>query len=172
MNSLVIYGSRSGNTERVATAISEALKSNGTAQLMAVEEAPQALPEGVDLLVVGGPTEGHRMTPPVAQFLKSLESGNLGTTRVAAFDTRLSWPGWLAGSAAVGIMRRLRAAGGIQIAAPESFLVAGKQPTLEAGELERAGAWGASLAVEALRPLAAATPTATSTGPDRTRVIL
>jgi hypothetical protein len=112
------------------------------------------------------------MTPPVAQFLKNLESGNLGTTRVAAFDTRLSWPGWLAGSAAVGIMRRLRAAGGIQIAAPESFLVAGKQPALEAGELERAGAWGASLAAAALQPHAAATPTVTSTGPDRTRVIL
>jgi flavodoxin len=172
MNSLVIFGSRSGNTERIAAAIAEALKSNGPVRLAAVDESPQTLSAGVDLLVVGGPTEGHGMTAPVANYLRRLEPGTLGTTRVAAFDTRLRWPGWLAGSAAVGIMRRLRAAGGIEVSDPQSFFVGGKPPTLEPGELERAGAWGAALAAEARQHPAGAAAAEASAGLDLTRVIL
>jgi len=156
MNSIVIYGSRSGNTQRVATAIAESLKAHGPVQLVAVEDAPPAIRESVDLLVVGGPTEAHAMTPPVAHFLNGLQPGALRFTRVAAFDTRLRWPRWLSGSAAVGIVRDLRAAGGTQAAPPESFFVAGTSPELEPGELERALAWGGSLAAKAAQQPAAA----------------
>lgn len=145
MHSIVVYGSRSGNTERIATTIAEALQPMGTVRLIPVDEAPAVLEERVDLVVVGGPTEGHTVTQPVVQFFERLAPGAFKGAAAAAFDTRLRMPRWLSGSAAAGIGRRLRRAGARVIAPEESFFVT-KQPTLEPGEMERAAAWAASLA--------------------------
>jgi hypothetical protein len=126
-------------------------------QVVAIDEAATLVPAGIGLVVVGGPTEGHRMTPQVALFLKRLQPGALTGIAVAAFDTRLRWPRWLSGSAATGILEELRVAGGSPVAAPESFFVHGKEPQLEPGELNRAATWGASLiALAAPKALATA----------------
>lgn len=145
MNSMVVYGSRSGNTQKVAEAIAHALEVQGRVQVVAVDEAEPLLRLGTELVVVGGPTEGHRMTPVVESFLKRMEPGSLTGISVAAFDTRVRWPRWLSGSAAVGILEQLRGAGGSPVTGPESFFVHGRQPRLESGELQRAATWGASL---------------------------
>jgi flavodoxin len=145
MESMVVYGSRSGNTQKVAEAIAGALEAQGPVQVVAIDEA-KTFPAGTELVVIGGPTEAHRMTPPVALFLDGLQAGALTGIAVAAFDTRLRWPRWLSGSAAAGIVEKLRDTGGSPIAAPESFFVHGKEPQLEPGELERAATWGATLA--------------------------
>ena len=146
MNSLVIYGSRYGNTEKIAYSVAAALRRHGPVQVVAVEEAAPAISKYTDLVIIGGPTEAHRVTPPLAQFFSQLEPGILRGKLAAAFDTRLSWPRWLAGSAASGIHNRLRSAGAQAIVAPESFLVIGNPPELAPGELDRAAGWGEAVA--------------------------
>jgi hypothetical protein len=66
-----------------------------------------------------------------------------GTAGFAAFETRI-W--WSPGSAPKSIAAALAAKGYHKVAAPEKFLVTGKTGPLKAGELDRARAWGASLA--------------------------
>jgi flavodoxin len=146
MNSIVIYGSRHGNTKKVAEAIASELRRHGTAQLFSVDKALSVIPVKTDLMVVGGPTEAHRMTEPMVRFFDQLRKGELEGIAAAGFDTRLRWPGWLSGSAGAGITARLRKAGAQVIDPEASFVVAGKYPVLEPGELERATEWAATLA--------------------------
>lgn len=145
MKSVVIYASRSGNTRKVAEAIAEGLRAHGAVDVHAVGEAHAVFPQGIDLVVVGGPTEAHGVTPPIAQFFDRLMSGSLAGRYAAGFDTRLRWPLWLAGSAGARIADRLRQAGAQVVVPQESFFVT-RKPDLEDGELGRARAWGAALA--------------------------
>ena len=149
MNSVVIYGSRHGNTHKVAEAIAVELRKHGAVQVLAAEMVPTSFPEHTDLVVVGGPTEAHRMSLPVAELFNRLSDGALAGKAAAAFDTRLRWPEWLSGSAGAGIARKLKQAGARLITPEMSFLVSGKLPVLEPGEAERAAAWGALLAAKA-----------------------
>lgn len=144
MKIAIVYGSRSGNTRLIAETIAEALRSRGQVELLAAGDAWS--PTGTELLIVGGPTEGHGVTPVVKGFLDRLP--RLQGLQVAAFDTRLKWPIWLSGSAADGIAERLQGLGGVLVAAPESFLVT-REPKLYAGEVERARAWALALPVAA-----------------------
>jgi flavodoxin len=146
MNSLVVYGSRHGNTHKAAEAIAFELGKHGVVQLVSAEDVRKMLPDELDLIVVGGPTEMHRITEPVAQFFDRIGTGELVGTAAAAFDTRLRWPAWLTGSAAAGIAQKLQQARANVIAPQASFFVSGKLPVLEPGEIERAAAWAASLA--------------------------
>ena len=158
MNSIVIYGSRHGNTQRVAEEIATGLRRRGQVQLVAADEASSAIATDTDLVVIGGSTEAHRLTEPIALYFDRVNRGALKGKFAAAFDTRLRWPAWLSGSAGACIAERLSRAGA-QVIAPEvSFFVAGRLPVLVSGELERAAAWGAWLAdtVEARAPVAVA----------------
>jgi flavodoxin len=156
MKSLVVYGSRHGNTHKVAEAIAGELRKHGAVQLVSAEDSVSTLLQEADLVVVGGPTEAHGMTEPVARFLQRVPDAALAGKKAAGFDTRLTWPRWLSGSAASRIVERLARRGAHVIAPEESFLVSGKLPVLEPGELERAAAWAASLAarVESKVPVA------------------
>ena len=144
MKSVVMYGSRYGNTERVARAIADGLRVYGEVELTAVTEAPVTL-AGADLVVIGGPTEAHGDTPAVEGFLDDLHTGALDGMHAAAFDTRLDWPRWLSGSAGAAITNRLNKLGADVVAPPASFVVEGKVPQLKPGELDRASAWGDTL---------------------------
>ena len=146
MHSLVIYASRSGNTRTIAEAIGRGLETQGTVRVASIDEVSSARPSGVDLLVVGAPTEGHGVYPPMIEWLDRLPSQAMADLPVAAFDTRINWPRVLSGSAAAGISSRLARLGARQVAPPESFIV-NKQPALLPGEAERATTWGAGLAV-------------------------
>ncbi len=70
MNSVVIYGSRHGNTRKVAETIADELRKHGAVELVSAEKAPADFADSTDLVVVGGPTEAHRMTEPVARFFR------------------------------------------------------------------------------------------------------
>ncbi len=145
MKSVVVYGSRSGNTRRVAEAIAGALESYGPVALVAVEDASATVWDHCDLLVVGGPTEGRHATPPVRAFFDRLPARALRGIDAAAFDTRLDWPLLLSGSAAGQIRRRLIEAGANMVSSPESFRVS-SSPKLRHGELERAPIWARTVA--------------------------
>ena len=152
MKSVVYYASHSGNTERAAAVIADALRAHGPVELMNVSDGPGALTDDVDLVVVGGPTEGHGMVPEMVDFLDTLPDHALTGRAAAAFDTRLNWPRWASGSAAAGIRQRLEMAGARAPVATESFMVSMK-PEISDRELERAEAWAASLASRLMAPL-------------------
>ena len=145
MKSVVVYGSRSGNTRQVAEAIAGALETYGPVRILAAEDASATVWDHCDLLVVGGPTEGRHATPPVRAFFERLPSHALRGIECAAFDTRLDWPRLVTGSAAADIRRRLLGAGANMVAPAESFKVCDR-PQLRHGELERAPIWARRVA--------------------------
>jgi len=147
MRSLVIYTTTSGNTRTVAEAIAAALRSRGPVELLPAEEIA-ATPPTSDLVVIGGPTEGHGMSKAMTAFFERLGPFAFRRTPAAAFDTRLRWPRILSGSAAEGIGKRLTGLGARLLAPPESFMVSMK-PELEPGEVERAAAWAQDVAARA-----------------------
>lgn len=152
MKTLVIVSSHKGNTRRIADAIAEQLLCHGSADVVAVEEAPSAIPADIELLVIGSPTEGHGMTPEMRAYLDGLAMASLRNTSVAAFDTRLGWPRILSGSAGDGIAARLKKMDARVLGPVGSFIVSAT-PELAAGELERAGEWAESIA-DRLAPVA------------------
>lgn len=147
MEALVIYDSKFGNTKKIAETIGEALRRYGTAQVYSLEKP---LPEQVgtiDLLVIGGPTQAHGISPRIRQFTDGIAVGVGGGVMAATFDTRLRWPTVLSGSAAKTIAKRLKRAGVNVCVEPESFFVTrDAHPQLEPGELERAAHWAKRLA--------------------------
>lgn len=145
MNAIVVYATRYGNTEKIAGAIATGLRRFGAVSLFEVGKAPEVIGKDVDVVIVGGPTEGHRATPAVTSYIDKLAIQGLGGKRAAAFDTRVRWPRALSGSAAGDITKALRKAGAEIAAEPVSFFVDGKLPELAPGELERAEGWAASL---------------------------
>lgn len=170
MRAIVVYESIYGNTRAVAGAIAAGLSEHADVVVRRVAEADDKALDGVHLLVVGGPTHMHglptslsrRMAvkaaeedghagvephasdePGIRAWLSALEGAKL---RAAAFDTRIDRSPALTGSAARGISGRLHHRGFTLAAEPESFFVEDSEGPLDEGELERARAWGASLA--------------------------
>ena len=157
MKTLVIYESRFGNTAQIARAVADALRLRGSAHLLPVEEVTATDLDGIDLLVVGGPTHAHGISAALGGWLKRLPEERVRELPVAAFDTRYHQARFLTGSAALVAMRRLQRLGAKPIAPPESFFIAAGEGPLAAGEMERAAIWARDLAdqVATLRPNAA-----------------
>jgi Flavodoxin len=166
MRALVVYESLYGNTALIAEHIARGLRDAGfDAEARALPDVPVADVRGVDLLVVGGPTHAHGMSSSAtrkggaadkknAYDRPTVEPGLRGWLPAlpddhgplaAAFDTRFDRSVVLVGSAAKGIAKRLEAGRFRLVAPPESFFVT-KDNVLVAGQLERATAWGTTLA--------------------------
>jgi flavodoxin len=144
MKVLVVYDSKFGNTQRIAQVISERLQRHGSVEQVNVELAPRTMPASLNLLVVGGPTQGHGASAALRGWLEGLEPAH--GVRVGAFDTRFAKHRWLTGSAARVIARRLGQLGFHLVGVPESFFVAHTEGPLLDGELDRAAAWADTLA--------------------------
>jgi flavodoxin len=145
MKALIVYDSMFGNTRQIARAIGDTLADRFAVQVIPVAEA-SPLPADTDLLVVGGPTQGHGASPGMKALLASVERGALQDVPTATFDTRFQMPRWLTGSAAGVIANGLRQAGCVMVAPPESFFVKrGKEGPLLPGELERAHEWAGTM---------------------------
>jgi flavodoxin len=155
MKSLVIFDSVYGNTEKIAQAINQALKSKGDAGIISIKQIKTDELVDLDLLVVGSPTQAFNPLPAVTKWLKSLPKGCLEGMRVAAFDTRmdikkvdnkfLTIMTGIFGYASPSIAKLLVKKGGTQALSPEGFIVEESEGPLRTGELERAGAWGEKL---------------------------
>lgn len=173
MRAHVVFESMFGNGHAVADAVAAGLRTarpDLAVTVVSVLAAPDA--PDTDLLVVGGPTHAFTLSRPqtrasrpehavepearrraeaepgadtgrgVREWLDALTG--LAGTPVAAYDTRVGTP--VPKRAAAGMARRLRRAGGTLVVPPEGFLVAGMHGPLVDGELERAAAWGATVA--------------------------
>ena len=121
MKTLVVYDSRFGNTARLAEAIATRLD----ARTLPASDAKPIDLETADMLLLGGPTQAHGISPTLRHLLDELPKGALKGVRAAAFDTRLDRPRALTGAAAKGLTRRLKHKGASVLAPGESFLVSG-----------------------------------------------
>jgi hypothetical protein len=160
---LVVCESMFGNTHQVAEAVVEGLRTAIDASLVDVGDAPLTIPEDIDLVVVGGPTHAFGMSRPSTRQsaaeqgadraaaehsgIREWVAGVVGHDGLptAAFDTKVAKP-HLPGSAAKAAERKLRRRGFSQLVDPETFYVTGTTGDLLDGELDRARAWGATLA--------------------------
>lgn len=150
MKSLVVYDSQFGNTEKVALAIADALREFGQAQAVHADPSHPIELSGVDLLVVGGPTQNMKATAGIRAFVDKLSPTQLSALSVACFDTRYRQPQIFTGSAADALAKNLAKIGVSPIAPAESFFVSRKSGPLVDGELDRASAWARSLANTAM----------------------
>jgi flavodoxin len=148
MNALVLYDSQYGDTQRIAQAIANALGEFGEARAVRLDPAQPLELQGVDLFIVGCPTQGWRPTPAIQSFLEETSSEELGGLVGAFFDTRFRLPRFMTGSAAKVMAGKLREKGVSLLVGPESFFVKGTEGPLREGELERASTWARMLLKE------------------------
>lgn len=162
MKAVVVYESHWGNTEAIARAIAEGIGPDAVP--CTTDEARPDLIAEADLVVAGAPVLGfslptERMVeslisqsgappadvghPPLRTWLDSLPAGH---ALHAAFETRIRWS---PGGATAAIAKAFEAAGYPSASDAQKFVVRGKFGPLREGELERARAWGAELAVAA-----------------------
>lgn len=163
MTTLVVYDSAYGNTEMIAKAVGEGLSVKGDfVSVRYVGNLQQGDLDGLELLVVGSPTQRTTYIEGIKTFLENIPPGNLKGVSVAAFDTRIDNDDmqglvksrvtrffvklFLKKFAAPGIDAELRKKGGKSIVAPEGFCVTGTEGPLKEGEQERAVAWGRQIA--------------------------
>jgi len=154
MNTLIVYDSMFGNTEKIAESMAGAFALADT-KVIKVTDATQEDLGGIDLLIVGSPTHGGRAKPSTQVFLDAIKPDALAGVRVAAFDTRFEHGNHniflrllmkVIDFAAPRIAKTLVAKGGQLATDPEGFIVIGKQGPLKEGELERALQWAKQLA--------------------------
>ena len=157
MNALVLYDSQYGDTERIAQAIADALGEFGEARAVRLNPAQPIELQGVDVFIVGCPTQGWRPTPAIQSFLEGTSSEELRGLAGACFDTRFRLPRFMTGSAARVMARKLREKGVSLLAEPESFFVKGTEGPLREGELQRASTWARQI-VEEVEPSRPASP--------------
>ena len=149
MKTLVAFDSVYGNTEIVARAIAQAIP--GEVQVLRVGQVGAKDLEELDLLVIGSPTHGAMPTESAQGLVERLGPPAREGARVAAFDTRLTWP-FLArwgGFAAPKMTEAMQAKGWTVAGKPGGFFVKGlKKGPLKKGEAERASAWAKELVRE------------------------
>jgi flavodoxin-like protein len=176
MRALVVYESMYGNTRTVADAIGAGLAVSYEVSVVRVGKVTPELLDGVDLLVVGGPTHVWSLSRPntrrsaaqaaekpasalhlepdaaetgLREWLPTLE--HTSDRAAAAFDTRMPGPGMFTGRASKAIARRLRRLGYRMAVRPESFQVSRANEMLP-GEPARAREWAEQIASVATRP--------------------
>lgn len=160
VKAIVVYESHWGNTGAVARAIAEGI--GPEARAMHTDEAVGPAVAGADLVVAGAPVIAFGLsrdatrkqiagdikapTPPdvshvpLRSWLDALPAGHGWE---AAFETRIWWsPRGATGT----IEAKMKKAGYRPLAKAERFVVAGAYGPMRDGELDRARAWGATLA--------------------------
>ncbi len=156
MRTLIIYDSQFGNTEKIALTIGSVLQQRGEVQAVRVGDVKPDLLKGIDLLVVGSPTQQFRATEAMRLFLKNMPKEVVKGIRVAAFDTRLTQafidkhpplPFFekIFGYAAERIAKALKDKGGELVVPGEGFYVDDTEGPLVEGEMERSEQWARKL---------------------------
>jgi hypothetical protein len=165
MKAIVVYESYWGNTASVARAIAEGL-GEGARALSTSEAAAEAL-AGAGLIVAGSPiiafglpsektrrdmqAKGDKKAPspadlshpPLRTWIVDLPQ-ECGGAKCAAFETGFKLS---PGGSANPILKMLTGKGYTSVAKKQRFLVQGSYGPMKDGELDRAKAWGAELAL-------------------------
>jgi hypothetical protein len=160
VKAVVVYESMWGSTAAIARAVAEGI-GDSTPALSTAEATADAL-VGIDLIVAGAPVIAFNLTsevtrpkpgslPPNAPapdlshpMMRSwLEALPAGSGTYAAFETKIRGP---FGHTVKTIGQLMEKAGYRCAADPLSAIVTGRYGGIKDGEIERARAWGASLA--------------------------
>ena len=154
MKILVVYDTSSvvRNTEKVARAISEILKEKGfDVDCHFVKDVDPSVVKNYDFVLAGSPTQWHKATGPIMQFLDRFAKDEFSGKLAAAFDTQLQIP--LSGNGAKGIEKKLKKLGFKIVMPPLVTYVQGKKDVegkneiqLKDGELEKAKKYAEDLA--------------------------
>ncbi|HEV7231654.1 MAG TPA: flavodoxin domain-containing protein [Bacteroidia bacterium] len=137
METLIVYDSNYGNTEKVAKFIEKQF-TNG-AKAVSVDKLQESDWTGVKLLIVGSPIHAWRPSEKTSSFIKGLSPDKLKGILVTGFDTRVK--SIFSGDAATKIAKGLKLHGARLIASPIGLRVKGKEGPLLKGELHRAVVW-------------------------------
>jgi hypothetical protein len=159
----IVYEGPSGGSAAIVRLIAAEAARHGPVVAGEVADIPVSELEGVDFLVVGGPThrcdpEEARRSPATARVLRETPQPANGVRHwldhvparpgfsAATFDTREPGLRVLTGTAALGLYRALRRRGCHLVTRPASFLVTpGSGGELLAGERERATVWATAV---------------------------
>lgn len=156
MRAVVVTESLFGNTAQVAEAITEGLRSAGfDVETYVADTAPARL--AADLVLVGAPTHNLGLPTPASRGQAAQKGASAPATgarewiegllgvdgRVVTFSTTTG--GVFAGSAGKAIVRALRRRR-VKAERGVDFTVTGTPGPLADGEIDRARAWGISLA--------------------------
>ena len=162
MKAIIVYDSEFGNTEQIARAIGSALASPEEVPVMRVNAVKPDQLRGVEVLIVGSPTQRFRPLPAILSLLTEIPPNGLKGVKVAAFDTRLTMREinktpilaffvklfGASAYAAKSIANSLKKKGGILAVPSEGFYVEGMKGPLVQGELERAANWARKLSAK------------------------
>ena len=149
MRILVVYDTASAkrNTEKVAQAISEVLKTKGfDVHCHCVDNVDPASVSNYDYVLAGSPTQALMATKPITEFLDKFAKDEFAGKLAAAFDTQLQ--AWWSGNAAKGIEKRLEKLGFKIIMPPLVTYVENKTEEihLKDGEIEKTRKYAEDLA--------------------------
>ena len=159
MKGLIVYDSAYGNTGQIAQAVGNNTGSHIDVNVLNVREFRPDQITGIDLLIIGSPTQRFQATPAISNMLKEIRQNSLKGVMVTAFDTRftireikktpvLSFFVRLSGDsayAATHIVKQLTKNGGQLVVPPEGFYVEGTEGPLVQGELDRAADWAKNI---------------------------
>ena len=162
MKVVIVYDSMYGNTEKIAQAIGSAFGAQADLTILRVGDVKPEHFTGLNLLIIGSPTQRFRPTIAISNWLKELPQASITGVKAAAFDTRLTWeeisktPALaffvkLFGSgayAARSIANELKKKGAKLVVPAEGFFVKGMEGPLNLGELERGALWARRLIEE------------------------
>lgn len=164
---LVIYESMFGDAKQIAEAIARGLAEQHETDCIEVGVAPTSLPDDLALLVVGSPTHGFGLpressrADAAAKTDQPVVSSGIGVREwldqvtppgrpipAVTFDTRMTHPKMLVrmDHASATAAKHLRKLGFTLAADSEHFHVQDVQGPLVPGEVDRAQAWGVTLA--------------------------
>ncbi len=131
----MVHDSKFGHTEKVAKALTLGLRDGGVeTDCMRFDQVPFDTIRASDLVVIVGPTQNRKVSPPIDRWLQVLSSSDVAGKRTFAFDTR--YKSRFAGSAAKGVEARLQSLGMKAVLPCASSIVDGTQGPLEPGSEE------------------------------------
>ena len=149
MKALVLYGTKHGNTGKVAQAIAAGLKEGGleTVECRTLATSEEEDFRGKDLWVLGIPTHYGSVPFRFSVLLKSALKEDHEGVRAAVFDTRMKdFP-----IGAEAKLRKILEKKGKTVIADASFVVVGMRGPLLEGEEERARLFGKEIADSMLK---------------------
>ena len=142
MNTLVVIDSQCGGTGQIAQVIVSILSHYGKVQTVDVTKTNGLDLNGVEMVIVGGPTQRWKPSSGTIQaFLDNIPEGTLKPLSLASFNTQLPMPQFVARSAEKGLNKKLRKTGGALLLPSERFLALDRTGRLKNGEVERAARW-------------------------------
>jgi len=146
MKALVVYEAMWGNTREIVEAVASGLRRYAEVTIVEAAQAPSILPEDVDIVVAGGPTNAY--DGQLRRWLDGLPTVAVAPA-FALFETRLGIARPLPHSAGRRSAKVVAERGYRIVTELQTFYVRGHHRPLEPAERCRAALWGERVVLEA-----------------------